>query len=454
MNLFLSAAIISAKASSLLSKTFGWRGSSLPGRVARKIYPGTLQRLANQSRKGIIMVTGTNGKTTTNNMVASILKAAGNKVIINQEGANLIYGVTASFVKEASFWGRVDCDYALLEVDEASFPKVVAEVKPQIVVITNFFRDQLDRYGELDTTVSLVRNALQESNQTHLILNADDPLVAQFQKTTGLTATFYGLAGSQRAVSSSSQMREAKFCPFCGQELVYKYYHYSQLGAYRCPGCSFIRPTPEVEAGDVENLNGVTGCTAKYRDQSTRFSLNTQGFYNLYNALAAFSTGIKLGVSADQIVSGLAAYRPAIGRMESFSYHGKQAFLNLVKNPTGYNEGLATLLSFNQTKDVFMALNDNDADGRDISWLWDVDFEYLGAHHQPVLSFVCSGTRGFEMAMRLKYAGVPAAKIKVVDDLASAIKTALQGSAEMTYLFSTYTVLWAAQKILLACEKE
>ncbi|WP_066635055.1 MurT ligase domain-containing protein [Desulfolucanica intricata] len=449
MGLRLSAAILAGKLTALVSRVMGWKGSSLPGLVARKVYPRVLKKLGTEPRKGVIIVTGTNGKTTTNNMLARIVTGAGYKILHNSEGANLITGVTTGFVKAASVFGRINCDYALLEVDEASFPKVVREVKPQIVIITNFFRDQLDRYGELDTTITIVKKTLTELKGVHLVLNADDPLVAQFQRKTGLTATFYGLAGNERSSTAGSYTREAKFCPFCGEALQYAYYHYSQLGAFDCPGCGYKRPSPEVEAEQVKALLAGTDCKVRHTTGSTALHIPTGGFYNIYNALAAFTTGLLLKINPTQAAESLRGYAPAIGRMESFIYGEKPVLLNLVKNPTGFNESLAAVLAAPGDKDLFIAINDNDADGRDISWLWDVDFEILEKNHYGFTGFICSGKRAEEMAVRLKYAGVPTNKISITGDLEAAVNEVLEARGGAAYLLSTYTALWTVQKILL-----
>jgi UDP-N-acetylmuramyl tripeptide synthase len=436
------------KLSSKLSKITGGRGSSLPGVVARRIYAKTLSDLAKQVKKGIIMVTGTNGKTTTNNMLAKVLQADGHRVVFNEEGANLITGVTACFVRNATLSGVIDFDYAALEVDEASFPKVVKEVKPDIVVVNNFFRDQLDRYGELDKTVNLVRDALKELDDVTLVLNADDPLVAQLGKSTGHKAIYFGVSEQQAVNRAVAQTREARYCPFCGNELTYSYYHYSQLGDYNCQQCNFSRIIPEVEATNVGVTIGGMTTEVCHQGGCSAITLHTSGFYNLYNALAAFAVGNLLTIGVPTIQQGLEMYTPAIGRMERFRYRDKLALLNLVKNPTGFNEGLATLLSLPGSKDVFMALNDNAADGRDISWLWDVDFEILTEHLGLIETFTCAGIRAEEMALRLKYAGVPVEKITVIRELESAISNTLNGRADTAYLFSTYTALWPAQGIL------
>lgn len=424
------------------------KGSSLPGMVALKICPGILGVLARQPRLGVVMVTGTNGKTTTNNMIARVVTEAGYRVVVNAEGANLITGVTTAFVKAASYLGQVDCDYALLEVDEGSFPRVTRQVRPAIVVVTNFFRDQLDRYGELDKTISLIRNALLQLPDTRLVLNADDPLVAQLAASTGLKTTFFGQGEHERVTTTATATREGRFCPRCCCELDYAYYHYSQLGTYRCPGCGFSRPPAQVEGLEASAAEGGITCHLRYPAGSRSLAIPVPGLYNLYNGLAAFTVSLLLDLEPDRIIRALEGYTPATGRMERFRYRDKPVLLNLVKNPTGFNEGLNTLLALKGPVDVLIAINDNDADGRDISWLWDVDFEVLEERHHRLHSLVCTGQRGEEMAVRLKYAGVPVDKIVVKSSMSEAVKHILNSSGTSVYLLATYTALWPLERIL------
>lgn len=454
MKLRLSLAILAGKFAAMVSRTYGHKGSSLPGMVARRIYPGALRDLAAQVGRGILVVSGTNGKTTTTNMIARVLSEAGYKVTSNLEGANLITGVTTSLVKDAGIGGKIRCDYAVLEVDEASVPRVLKEVKPGVVILTNFFRDQLDRYWELDKITGIIREALGQQKQMTLILNADDPLVAQFKKLTNLPAVFYGMGANEQSALTSSQTREGKFCPFCGNALTYEFFHYSQLGQYHCPGCDFSRPDPQVEAFEPKVEGGQSRCRLVYNNQEVELAVQVQGLYNLYNAMAAFSTGLQLGLDAQSVLDSLSRYQPVTGRMEVFNYKGKPAYLNLVKNPTGFNEGLASLRADRGSKDVFIAINDNVADGRDVSWLWDVEFEMLGEDHGPYNRFICCGLRGEEMAVRLKYAGVPADKVTINENMTQAVKNTLTGSAGAAYLFSTYTALWPVQKIIKAITGE
>ncbi len=449
MKINLFCAVVTGRMVALASRLSGHGGSSLPGLVAGKIYHRCLHDLAGQVRKGIIMVTGTNGKTTTTNMIAGILEKARFKVVANYEGANMASGVTTSFIMKAGLSGKIDCDYAIIEVDEASVPGVMKELNPEIVVITNFFRDQLDRYWEIEKVVGVIRDALNKYGYANLVLNADDPLVAQFGRITRLPATFYGIGRHGQSTATSTRTREAKRCPFCGAALVYDFFHYGQLGNYRCAECSFKRPEPGLVAMDATVTDKIN-CRMVYNGDEAQLAIQTTGIYNLYNALAAFATGLQLGIDAAVILSGLNRYRPVTGRMENFDYRGKPVFLILVKNPTGFNEGLSALFFNQRKKDVFIAINDNDADGKDVSWLWDVDFEILGNGQQFFNSFLCTGKRGEEMAVRLKYAGVPQDKIAVDPDMPSAVKKILDGPGKQSYFFSTYTALRQVHGILEA----
>jgi len=448
----LLLAINIAKIYILFSRFFGLRGSTLPGLIALKIYPQLIPHFAAQIPH-INVVTGTNGKTTTNNMIANILLTSNKRVTWNEEGANLATGVATCFIRASSITGNLNCECATLEIDEAAFPGLANQLRPKIVVITNFFRDQLDRYGEVDILTGIIRDSLRSLPRTTLILNADDPLVAQFKQTTGLSSVCFGLCRNNLSTVKNSRTREGRFCPFCGNALHYIYYHYGQLGAYSCEKCGFKRSTPEVEASNVLIKESETIFSIEYSDKNKKhvnLSLPTQGLYNIYNALAAFTTCRIMGVSVENIVHSLQKYSPVFGRMELFYYKDRPVFLTLVKNPTGFDEGLATMLSENlkKEKDLFMALNDNDADGRDISWIWDVDFEILKGRDE-ILRFICSGSRAEEMALRLKYAEIPVNKIEVENDLEKAVTTVLNGSGQTIHLFSTYTALWPVRKILL-----
>lgn len=454
MKLQLILALVVAKIAMYLSKLSGrGRGSSLPGMLALRIYPDLLKHYQGQPRKGVIMTTGTNGKTTTSNMLSDILVYAGYKVVTNREGANLITGVATAFIKASTLTARLlNCDYAVLEVDEAAFPRVIRWLKPNRVVVTNFFRDQLDRYGELDTTVGKVLDALKQlPEDTKLILNADDPLVARLARETGQAAIFYGVRSDEALSSAAVYSREAKFCPFCGGTLFYNIYLYSQLGDFICPQCGFARPYPDIEAVGVTSGGSGTRATICAKGLAKGIwpiYIPVQGIYNIYNGLAAFATALSLGVVPEKAALSLTTYAPATGRMEAFRYGNKQVTLTLVKNPTGFNQALTALLAKKERQDILIAINDNDADGRDISWLWDVDFEVLAQFLEQFNRFICSGQRAEDMALRLKYADVPTERLVIERDYQRALQTALQGEGAVAGILATYTALWPVEKIL------
>ncbi len=441
-------AVWAAKLIMFLIKLTGLgRASSLPGKVALRVCPSLLGHLGKQTE--CLVVTGTNGKTTTANMLAGILEHAGYTVLANREGANLLTGVATAFARSSTLGARINSDYAVLEIDEAVFPVVIRWIKPRLVVVTNFFRDQLDRYGELDITVSKVVEALNKLQHTVLVLNADDPLVARIARESDHAARFYGVFPDARLAGKASYSREAKFCSFCGKMLSYRVYFYSQLGDYKCTQCGFGRPQPDTEAAAVQSDVFATLARVRAGNDTRQMALSVGGLHNLYNALAAVTAAQLLGVKLETAMDSLQCYRPATGRMEIFAYGRKQVVLTLVKNPAGFNQALAGMLAGgDNSKDVLMVINDNAADGRDISWLWDVDFEVMAGCFGQFTRFVCSGQRAEDMALRLKYAGVPVSLITVEKDYRRAIASVLQGEGTVANIMTTYTALWPVEKIL------
>lgn len=431
------------KTVSIIMKLFGRKGTTLPGAVAYKICPDIIKYLGEAVSGNTVIITGTNGKTTTNNLLACILKTAGKRVAFNREGANMLAGITGVFLNNTGFSGKNKAAVLLLEVDEATVPKLCEQVTPKIAVVTNFFRDQLDRYGELDTTVKLVKEALPP--ETELILNADDPLVARIG--AGRTNVYY--FGADRLPGSkekSSEAREGKFCGYCGQELSYTLFHYGQLGIYHCSGCDFKRPDPYIEAREVF-----------LHDQGLKFTVDREyhvpllGSYNLYNALAAFCAADRLGISREDISKGLQAYVSDAGRMEKFDLPGGNLVLTLVKNPAGFNQVIRTIAEINKPLHLLIAINDLAADGRDISWLWDVDFEALADRKEDISQLICSGLRTEEIALRLKYAGFPEEFLVLEHSLEKAVEildnTRVPG--EPAFILPTYTALFPLRDTLI-----
>lgn len=435
------------KASGLALKILGKQGTTFPGVIAQRIYPKILGQLAWQYPEGVIIVTGTNGKTTTANLLASILKVAGKKFAFNQAGANLVTGITGALLQDATWVGSPRTKLALLEVDEATVPKLCQEVVPKAAIVTNFFRDQLDRYGELDTTVRFVKKALPE--ETQLILNADDPLVAQFGTGRELSS-YYGIDRTPESVSQSTETREAKFCPHCGAPLAYTLFHYGQLGNFACPGCGFKRPLTDVLAEDIRQVDG----KITFKVGQKRYAISLLGYFNLYNALAAVTAAKYMKISDAVIEQGLAGYVANAGRMEQFALADGEATLALIKNPTGFNQVIQTILGLQTPVRLLIAINDLAADGRDISWLWDVDFEKLGQKKHFVRQIVCSGLRAEDMALRLKYAGIPEENLVIEHSLEQAINLVqTERSEEAVFVLPTYTALFPMRGILEARQK-
>ena len=441
-------AIIAAKIIIWVSRKFGNQGTVLAGRVARRFDPGILKKLAAKVEKEIIIITGTNGKTTTSNMIAQILKVNGHSIVHNRAGANMLNGITTAFIEATNLLGSRAWDYALLETDEANVAPLLKEVNAGVLLVTNFFRDQLDRYGELDYTISLITEGVK-GRSLRLWLNADDPLMSSFAQDTGLPCSYYGFGETPYDTLENHNSREGRYCMLCGEEIEYLRFHFAQLGVFCCPNCGNRNPRPDFEATDLKLDQGITMKVNGITIQSPY-----QGFYNAYNLLAATALTKGLGVEDAVIQEALACFQPQAGRMERFVIGEPEATLILVKNPTGFNQSLQTVLQDSRSKNLFIALNDNAADGRDISWIWDADLETITVPGTGISVLVCSGLRSGDMAVRVKYAGVDSSIIEIESDLEKGIKKTLEGPGEVNYILSTYTALFQCRKILLGLQGE
>ena len=417
-------------------KIAGKKGSSTPGIFAMKIFPDILKVLAKQVKNEIIVVCGTNGKTTTNNLLNTLIKSADKKVVCNNVGANMLPGVVTSFVEKTNFWGKLDADYACIEIDEISTVKVFPYFEPDYMILTNLFRDQLDRYGDIETTMKYMQKALDMCKNTKLILNGDDPLVTSFGKNTGKKYYYFGV-GEDVGIALN-ETKEGRVCMFCGEELNYDFYHYSQLGMYKCNKCGFERPQVDFEAKNVNLNNGIS-----FSVNNQEFNVKYRGFYNIYNILAVFGAVEVLGKDAKTLKATLGDYKPQIGRMQEFDL-GKPFVLNLAKNPAGFNQAIQTVAEDKRKKDVIIAVNDMPSDGTDVSWLWDVDFERIADETLNSLSVL--GSRRYDLGLRFKYADVKCDVIS--DDMKSVISNARLSDSEVCYVLVNYTMLFSTESIL------
>jgi len=447
-NILKILAILIGKLIILASRLAGNQGSTLPGKVAVRICPSILQSLSRNTRRSTLVVTGTNGKTTTTNMVAAIIRAQGNSYVHNQAGANMLTGITTAFIRQTNLWGNKPFDYALLETDEANVPPLLQMLQPRYLLITNFFRDQLDRFGELDHTINLIKNAVKDTT-VELVLNGDDPLQSNFARDTGLRCWYYGFAPTVYDSQAGADSREGRYCVVCGQELHYTLYHYAQLGAFQCPHCGNANPAADFLATNLQLTPNI-----RFEINSLPIDSPYQGFYNAYNVLAAVAMGRLIGMDSRVIQRALAEFQPQAGRMETFTINGKKVILILIKNPTGFNQSLSMLSMDPAAKNLFLALNDNAADGRDVSWIWDADVETLVPEADAINRVICSGQRSGDMAVRVKYAGVPTSKINIVPELDEAITQAVDLPSEVTYILCTYTALFASRKLLVKMQKQ
>ncbi len=411
-------------------------GTALPGLVVDRLDPGALAHLSRQLPGGVVMVTGTNGKTTTSHLIRAMLEASGWVPIHNASGSNLTRGILATLLRHASVTGALDVPenaIGVFETDEAAVPRVLRDSRARLLVVTNLFRDQLDRYGEVNAVAQQWRDAfsaLPGSHDLRLVLNADDPTVSALGRGLATTIRF-GIDDPEIGRDAPDHASDANLCPDCGSRLQYRRVTYGHLGAYFCDK-GHIRPTPDVEADELETSGwDGTAFTLKTSGGERRISLPVPGTYNVYNAIAGAAACAALGCDLEPVASAIANFHGVFGRFERFTIDGRRLVMVLAKNPVGMNEALRTVVGRGGSgHHVLVALNDHDADGRDVSWIWDADFEILAGQ---VTQLTISGHRADDLAVRLKYAGVigsiPSSGTATVSgDLTGALDGAVAGT--------------------------
>ena len=435
-------------------------GTTLPGRVLLRLAPEAIAELGARLERSTV-VSATNGKTTTAGMIAAILAAEGRQPVHNRAGSNMTWGVATALLEQRQ--GRE----GLFEVDEAWLPKVVDDLGPALIVLGNLFRDQLDRYGEMEALADeWAKTVAAREGRSGFVLNADDPLIADLgrdpegRQREGVA--YFGIDDPSQALPELQHAFDAKHCRRCGHPYEYARAYVGHLGHYSCPNCGAERPRPDVVATKIE-LRGMEGSRSSVRTPQGEIELELPlpGLYNVYNALAAVAAGLQLGVAPQRIAAALGEMRAAFGRVETIEVGGVPVSILLIKNPAGANEVLRTLrleAGDGAGIDLWIALNDRIADGRDVSWVWDADFELLAG---AVRRVVCAGTRAPEIALRLKYAGWPTDRIEVIAAIEPSLDAAvvrasdIEGAAapdksEGRRLFAlpTYTALLELRKLL------
>jgi UDP-N-acetylmuramyl tripeptide synthase len=452
-----TAAVWAGKATGALSRlSRRGGGTTLPGDVARAIDRDILRKLSQDLKFGAIVITGTNGKTTTARLVSSLLEGAGHRVVSNRSGANLIFGVTAAALDSASPTGRLRADWGVFEIDEASLPRAIDEIQPRAAIVLNLFRDQLDRYGELESIAKKIEAALANLPAgSAALLNADDPRVAEIGLNLDQPPLWFGLDDTTVAEHELPHAADARTCPRCGASLIFDAVYVGHDGIYRCPNGDFLRPAPDVTAKDIK-LDGfdniaMTMHSAKARypghsaaspqvveQQDQRVELHLGGLYNAYNVLAAYTAGITVGLDPGYVAGRLQDFRAAFGRQERMEFRGRHLNLVLSKNPAGFNETLRTAVDLARGNNFVIALNDRKADGTDVSWIWDVDFERLQGKARALIP---AGNRAHDLAVRFKYAGVEASAPETDPGKALDALVMATPEGETAHLLCTYTAM-------------
>lgn len=445
-----TAAILAAKLVRSASRVKKTAATAAPGYLAERIDPNLLKKLGSINfPDGVILVTGTNGKTTTTKVLADVLQNAQISFVNNRAGSNLSRGVISSILTEANLKGFTRARVGLFEVDEAYLPEVAKALTPKMIVVTNLFRDQLDRYGELDSIANKFRKAFRNLHSATLVLNADDPLVASLgMKLRGsLKVLYYGISDkSAFTVLQHDHTADSIVDPFSGELLRYSQKYFGHIGVYTTKSGGFNRPAPQINAIRVKNSsNNSLKVNVKTTTQLYSTSVNLSGSYNVYNILPAFALAQLLNIESSVVEHTLAHLSAAFGRTEAMQIGKTEFSLYLIKNPTGFNQVIQSFILKDNTCPLLLAINDNIADGRDVSWLWDCAIEDFSHRSGPV---VVTGSRALDMQLRLIYAGYKG-KIVLEPDFAKALKiTQKLVKNQRVIVLPTYTAMLSLRTLI------
>src|SRR3989344_5470687 len=447
MDLRFTIALIVGKLTAFLLILKGSGATAAPGLYALNIDPDFVKKFSQRVHFGSIIVSGTNGKTTTSRLIYNLLSEK-YKIIHNRQGSNLLRGLASTFINNSSILGKLDANIALWEVDEAVLPEIVTSTNPKTVVLLNLFRDQLDRYGEVDSIRKSWQTMLSNlPKTTQVILNEDDPGIKSLEKFTKRKITTFGIEDKKVNLPQATNVSDIKQCPACSAKLIYTSIFSAHIGHYTCTSCSLKRITPIISASNLIFERGFkTSLQVTLDNQKLPLNLNIPGLYNVYNILAASAVSYSENLDGKFIKTTLQQFSSAFGRYQKFNVNGKEIIVFLIKNPTGTNEILKTI-SLEAKLNILVILNDKIADGRDVSWIWDTNWEIIS---KKISNIFVSGSRSWDMANRLKYAGFKLSNKYVYKQINYSISQALASSnnKDTLLILPTYTALLETQKIL------
>lgn len=447
MDIKLTLAIVIGKLIVIATKLLGSGATAAPGLYALKIDPDLVKKLAKKLQYGSIVISGTNGKTTTSRLTADILSTKF-KIIHNRQGSNLLRGIASTLISHTSFPAKISSNLGIWEVDEATLPQAIEHTNPKTIALLDLFRDQLDRYGEVDTVRARWQKVLtQLPTSTTLILNADDPGVSYLANSFSGKVRYFGVEDKKLDLVEISNVADIRNCLNCGANLNYSALLTAHMGHYLCPNCTFKRPTPQVLASNLKfNSDFSTEC--EFTVHSSKFKVKYQlpGLYNVYNVLAATAICDSQNIDQAKIAEKIESFPAAFGRFQSIKIGSKQILIFLIKNPAGANEVIRTIAKLERIN-LLTVLNDNIADGRDVSWIWDTNWEVL---QRRIKSVNVSGTRAWDLATRLKYADIKLSKNNVYENINYSVEQSISklNNNDTLIILPTYTAMLEVQKFL------
>ena len=450
MNFRAITAILLCKALRLVSRLLNRGGTAMPGRWALRVCPNLLEILARDVKT--VVITGTNGKTTGARMIEQAFEEAGLSYFANRSGANLISGITTEFVMNADFMGKPSKEYAIIECDEGAARRVFAQLKPRVAVVTNLFRDQLDRFGEVTYTLQSIREALKATPDTVICLNADCSLCSSLAGDLPNRAVYFGLEKGAVPSRTKPELSDASHCIRCGSEYEYDYINYGHLGGFACPRCGYARHRADYAVTDVaEQLADSSTVIMDIKGEKQIVTVNLPALYNVYNAAGALAAAVEMGIAAKTAIKALADFKCGFGRMEQFELGSRGAKMMLVKNPAGCNQVLEFLQNIKEQFVLVISLNDRTGDGKDISWIWDTEFELLCALGGRLEKIIVSGDRAADMCLRLKYAGIDRRFVETEQDC-DALVQRMSRQDKPIFIMPTYSaMLDIRQAIVRSC---